>query len=87
MMKLKITTDKTFRMYGIDSITPLQSIDGRQVDYRYSDPADTNPVYNYFEIAMNGNTKVLAVSGKVEQWEIPDTAQKVDEWEKPNKNK
>lgn len=82
MIKLKIKTNKMFRMDGIDSITPLQNLNGRQIDYRYSDPWDTDPRYNYFELEINGVTKILAVAGKVEEWDTPDTEQKTREWEK-----
>lgn len=81
-MKLKITTDKTFWMDGITAVTKLENADGKQVDYQYSDPAEENPEYNYFEIVIKGTEKVLAVAGKVEQYDIPDTAQKITEWEK-----
>lgn len=85
MMKLKITTDKTFWMDGITAITKLENLNGKQIDYQYSDPAEENPEFNYFEVVINGSTKVLAVAGKVEQWEIPDTSNKIEEWNKPDK--
>ena len=69
-------------MDGIDSITLLQNLNGQQIDYRYSDPTDTDPKYNYFELIMNGITKIFAVAGKVEEWYTPDTKEKTREWEK-----
>ena len=63
MVKLKITIDKTFMMDGIDSITLLQNLNGQQIDYRYSDPTDTDPKYNYFELIMNGIFSPVMRSG------------------------
>lgn len=82
MIKLKITTNKMFTMDSIDSITLSQNLNGRQIDYRYSDPTDIDPKYNYFELEINGVTKILAVAGKVEEWDTPNTEQKTREWEK-----
>ena len=82
MLKLKITTDKTFVMNEIESIVQLTESGNRKIDYLFSSFDDDNPEYNYFEIQVNGMTKILAVAGKVEQWEVPETAQKINEWEK-----
>lgn len=85
MLRLKITTNKTFILDEITSMTKLLNLGGRNIDMKYSDPGDSEPKFNYFELLINGVPKVLAVSGKVEQWEIPETETKVTEWEKPTK--
>ncbi len=83
MLRLKITTDKTFVMDEVESITQLTDLGNKKIDYAYSAIDDDNPKYNYFEIQVNGMKKILAVSGKVEQWEVPETEQKINTWDKP----
>lgn len=82
MLNLKIITDKTINMDGLESCTELQELGEKKIDYKFWDINDNNPKFNYFEIGMNGEIKILAVSGKVEIWEIPDTATKINEVEK-----
>jgi hypothetical protein len=81
MLRLKITTDKTVVMDEVESITKLTDLANKKIDYAYSSVDDDNPGYNYFEIQVNGMKKILAVAGKVEQWEVPDTAQKIKTWD------
>ena len=78
MLKLKITTDKTFMMDEVETINQLSDIGNKKIDYACSDPTDDNPDYNYFEIQVTGMKKILAVAGKVEIFEKPDTYQLVD---------
>ena len=79
-IKLKITTDKTFYM-TVTSVIKTD-LNNRQIDYRYYDPGRKPFSFNYFEVGINEVIKILAISGKVEQWEFSDIAEKKDEWEK-----
>lgn len=83
MIKLKITTDTVFSISGIVSITKVEDIGTRNIDYKYFNTIEPNSKFNFFEVDFGGNIKILAVAGKVEQWESPDDEQKITEWDKP----
>jgi len=79
-MKLKITTDKTIIMEGIQSCTEISPWDNRQIDGKYT--FEEEPKLKYFDIVINGNHKTLAVNGSVELIEIPVTENSVQTWDK-----
>lgn len=80
MLKLRITTNKTIIMDGIEGCNEISPWDDRPIDYKYS--FEENPKYQYYDIIIKEENKTLAVNGSVQLIDIPVTETVLQIWDK-----